>query len=185
MVADSYWRAEKALAALKLEWNTEGKERVSSESIFEQFDRDITAGVDRANDVALGDATAAFDSAATVLTADYRVPYLAHTCMEPPNATAEVSADRAEIWVGCQNPLGFRQHLAANLGLDVEQVTLHNYFMGGGFGRKSNADYALQAAMIARQVGRPVQMVYSRSEDIKAGLLSASCSKSIQGGPRC
>ena len=167
VVADSYWKAEKALAALDIEWNTNGKEQVSSASIFEQFDRDITAGVDRANDVAVGDANAAFDGAATVLTADYRVPYLAHTCMEPPNATAEVTADRAEIWVGCQNPLGFRQHLAANLGLDLEQVTLHNYFMGGGFGRKSNADYALQAAMIARQVGRPVQMVYSRGEDIK------------------
>ena len=167
VVADSYWKAEKALAALDIEWNTNGKEQVSSASIFEQFDRDITAGVDRANDVAMGDANAAFDSAATVLTADYRVPYLAHTCMEPPNATAEVTADRAEVWVGCQNPLGFRQHLAANLGLDLEQVTLHNYFMGGGFGRKSNADYALQAAMIARQVGRPVQMVYSRGEDIK------------------
>ena len=81
-------------------------------------------------------------------------------------------SDRAEIWVGCQNPLGFRQHLAANLGLDLEQVTLHNYFMGGGFGRKSNADYALQAAMIARQVGRPVQMVYSRGEDIKQDFIA-------------
>ena len=104
--------------------------------------------------------------------------------MEPPNATAEVTADRAEIWVGCQNPLGFRQHLAANLGLDLEQVTLHNYFMGGGFGRKSNADYALQAAMIARQVGRPVQMVYSRGEDIKQDFIGQPF-KPIQSGPRC
>jgi isoquinoline 1-oxidoreductase beta subunit len=112
VVADSYWKAEKALATLELEWNTDGKEQVSSASIFEQFNRDITAGVDRANDVAVGDANTAFDAAATVLTADYRVPYLAHTCMEPPNATAEVTADHAEIWVGCQNPLGFRQHLA-------------------------------------------------------------------------
>ena len=167
VVADSYWRAEKALAVLELEWSTKGKEQVSSASIFEQFDRDITAGVNRLVDVASGDADAAFDSATTLLTADYRVPYLAHTCMEPPNATAEVTADRAEIWIGCQNPLGFRQHLAANLGLDLEQVTLHNYFMGGGFGRKSNADYALQTAIIARRVGRPVQMVYSRAEDIK------------------
>ena len=167
VVADSYWRAEKALSVLEVDWETGGKETVSSETIFAQFDRDISNAVDRKHDVVTGDSDAAFNDASTILTADYRVPFLAHSCMEPPNATAEVSADHAEIWIGCQNPLGFRQHIAAELGLDVEKVTLHNYFMGGGFGRKSNADYGLQAAVIARAVGRPVQLVYSRAEDIR------------------
>ena len=167
VVADSYWRAEKALSVLNVDWDTGGKETVSSETIFAQFDRDISNAVDRKHDVVTGDSDAAFNNASTILTADYRVPFLAHSCMEPPNATAEVSADHAEIWIGCQNPLGFRQHIAAELGLDEEKVTLHNYFMGGGFGRKSNADYGLQAAVIARAVGRPVQLVYSRAEDIR------------------
>jgi isoquinoline 1-oxidoreductase beta subunit len=167
VVADSYWKAEKALNALEIEWNNQGNDTVSSSSIFEQFDRDIAAATDRQTDVALGDANTAFEDARMVLTADYRVPYLAHSCMEPPNATAEVSLDRAEIWIGCQNPLGFRQHIAAQLGMDVESVTLHNHFMGGGFGRKSNADYGVQAALIAQAVGRPVQLVYSRQEDIR------------------
>jgi isoquinoline 1-oxidoreductase beta subunit len=167
VVADSYWKAERALSALTIEWNTQGNESISSEAIFQQFERDISASTDRKNDVVIGDAATAFDNAETILSADYRVPYLAHTTMEPPNATAEVSADRAEIWVGCQNPLGFRQHIAAELGLDFDKVTLHNHFLGGGFGRKSNADYALQAALIARAVGKPVQLVYSRAEDIR------------------
>ncbi|MDG1988354.1 MAG: molybdopterin-dependent oxidoreductase, partial [Halieaceae bacterium] len=102
-----------------------------------------------------------------ILEADYQVPFLAHTCMEPLNATAEVSEGRCEIWVGCQNPLGFRRAVAETLGMKDENVTLHNHFMGGGFGRKSRPDYAVQAAQIAKVVERPIQLIWSREEDIR------------------
>ena len=68
--------------------------------------------------------------------------------MEPLNATADVRGGQAEIWVGCQNPLGFRREVADSLGLESEKVKLHNHVMDGGFGRKSVPDYALQAAHI-------------------------------------
>ena len=69
--------------------------------------------------------------------------------MEPLNATADVRSDSAEIWVGCQNPLGFRRVVAELLELDTEKVTLHNHIMGGGFGRKSQQDFVIQAALIS------------------------------------
>ena len=146
------------MAALAIEWQNFGKDAVGSDDIFAQFDRDITAAVDRGNDRMQGDVAAALQNAAQVVEAEYRVPYLAHACMEPMNATAHVRDGHCEIWIGCQNPLGFRDAVAAALGFELEQVTLHNYFMGGGFGRRSNPDYAVQAALVA-QVQRPVQLI--------------------------
>ncbi len=87
--------------------------------------------------------------------------------MEPLNATARVADGECEIWVGCQSPLGFRKAVADALGFPPEKVTLHNCFMGGGFGRKSRADWALQAALLAKQVGRPVKLIWTREEDVR------------------
>ena len=87
--------------------------------------------------------------------------------MEPLNATVDVREDSAEIWVGCQNPLGFRRVVADFLELDTEKVILHNHIMGGGFGRKSQQDFVIQAALISKSVGRPVQLIWSREEDVR------------------
>jgi isoquinoline 1-oxidoreductase beta subunit len=167
VIAEGYWPAIQGLKALEIEWDNAGNDSISSEKIFAQFDRDITAAQGRETDSVVGDAEDGFNNAANVITADYRVPYLAHTCMEPLNATAEVKDGRCEIWVGCQNPLGFRQAVADALGFDAENVTLHNQFMGGGFGRKSRPDYAIQAALVAQHAGRPVQLIWSREEDVR------------------
>ena len=167
VVANGYWAAKQGLDALDIRWQSTPHDEVSSDSIFEQFDRDISAAVDREIDIAEGDVEAAMASAATVLEADYRVPYLAHTCMEPLNATAEVKDGRCEVWVGCQSPLGFRRAIAEALEFDVENVTVHNLFMGGGFGRKSRSDFAIQAALLAEKTGRPVQLIWSREEDVR------------------
>ena len=170
VVADSYWSASVALARLDLEWSETGFEGVSSDQIFVQFDRDISAGTERETDRELGDTAEAFSNAARVIDADYHVPFLAHTCMEPMNATAHVRDGQAEVWVGCQNPLGFRRDVAQILGMEPEKVTLHNHPMGGGFGRKARPDYAMQAALLAQQVVRPVQLIWSREEDVRQDL---------------
>ncbi len=167
VVADSYWTAQQGLRALAVEWEVTGNESVTTESIFDQFEKDVTAEIDVESDVVFGDAEAVLASADTVIEADYRVPYLAHTCMEPLNATAEYKNGRCDVWVGCQNPLGFSRLIAESLGIDEDNVTVHNLLMGGAFGRKSRADWAIQAAHIARAVGRPVQMIWSREEDVR------------------
>ena len=167
VVAEGYWPAKQGMDVLDIEWQGTENDGVSSEAIFEQFERDISASVDRESDVLDGDLKSAMASAAVIVEADYQVPYLAHTCMEPLNATASVKDGRCEIWVGCQSPLGFRKAVADALGFEVDNVTLHNCFMGGGFGRKSRADYAIQAALLAAKVGRPVKLIWTREEDVR------------------
>ena len=167
VVADSYWTANRAVQALNITWSETGFESVSSDDIYAQFERDISAKTERETDRKAGETESAFASAARVLDADYHVPFLAHTCMEPLNATADVKSDSAEIWVGCQNPLGFRRDVASILGMDPENVTLNNHIMGGGFGRKARPDYAMQVALLSRAVGRPVQLIWSREEDVR------------------
>ncbi len=167
VVANGYWQAQQGLRQLTVQWDNTGNESVTSESIFEQFNRDLTARKGRETDTVQGDVDKASTGAARLVEADYRVPFLAHACMEPLNATAHVSEGHCEIWVGCQNPLGFRDVVADELGFDADNVTVHNLFMGGGFGRKANPDYAIQAALVSAKVGRPVQLIWSREEDIR------------------
>ncbi|MEO0346629.1 MAG: molybdopterin cofactor-binding domain-containing protein [Pseudomonadota bacterium] len=167
VVASSYWLAKKGLQALSIQWTQTGHEAVSSDSLYEQFAETLSSGADVVTDTATGDVAEAGARAAYGIEATYRVPFLAHTCMEPLNATADVRDGRCELWVGCQNPLGFRHAMAAVLGLEYDDVTVHNQFMGGGFGRKARADWATQAALLSREVGRPVQLIWSREEDVR------------------
>ena len=110
VVADSYWRARQALGALEPEFDDAGQGDVSSASIFAAFDE------------AIGSAPKMPKEAATVVIADYRVPFLAHATMEPMVCTARVDGDRAEVWAGTQDPLNARATAADALDLDVEQV---------------------------------------------------------------
>jgi isoquinoline 1-oxidoreductase beta subunit len=170
VVADGYWQAEQALRKLDVTFSTGSNDNVAQSDIFKQF----SAAIDRAAaddafeiDVQRGDTQAAFSAAASVVTAEYRVPYLAHATMEPMNCTARVADGRCELWLGTQNPLGFAKEVAKALDIDAGNVTLHNQFLGGGFGRRAFPDYAIQAARIAAEAGHPVQLIWSREEDMR------------------
>lgn len=170
VVADGWWQAQQALEQVTVDWTETGREDTDSAALFAQFDRDLEAARRAgggAADIARGDVASALGNGAHVVEATYRVPFLAHSCMEPMNATAHVDGERCEVWVGCQNPLGFRYEVAAALDLDVEQVTLHQHMMGGGFGRRAMADVTIQAARISRAVGAPVKLIWSREQDIR------------------
>ena len=167
VIAEGYWQAKQALAKLRIQWSATGHESISSDSIFEQFTTDIDAGLDRENDLLEGDVEMLVASANRIVEADYRVPFLAHACMEPLNATARVQDGRCDLWIGCQNPLGFKAAVAQALEFDLDNVTVHNQLMGGGFGRKAMTDWGVQAALIAARVDRPVQLIWSREEDTR------------------
>ena len=158
VVADSYWRARKALAALEPVYGDAGHGDVSSASIFAAFDE------------ALGAAPEMPAEAATVVTADYRVPFLAHATMEPMACTVRVEGDRAEVWAGTQDPLNARSAAAGALDFDTDQVHLTNLMLGGGYGRRLpfTFDYVDLAARIAKAMSpAPVKMVWSRENDIQ------------------
>lgn len=168
VVANSYWTAKKALAELDIEWQNVSQDVVDSKGIFEQFQNDIESAVangDVKADINAGDSDAAFASATRVVERQYKVPYLAHACMEPMNALALVDEGSCEIWTGSQNPLGFKHQIAEAIGFEADNVKINNFFMGGGFGRRSRPDAAIQAAKISMQIGKPVKLIWSREED--------------------
>ena len=158
VVADSYWRARKALVALKPEYDDAGHGDVSSASIFAAFD------------AAIGKAPDMPEEAAQVITADYRVPFLAHATMEPMVCTVRVEGDRADVWAGVQDPLNARAVAADALDLDDDQVHFTNLLLGGGYGRRLpfTFDYVDLAARIAKAMSpTPVKLVWSRENDIQ------------------
>lgn len=170
VVAKGYWQAKQALDTIDVTWSKTENDQLNSKAMFEQFERDMKsakASGDSKSDVKVGDVDKVFANASTRIDRSYRVPYLAHTCMEPMNAVASVANGKCEIWLGTQNPLGCKHDLASALEIDSESVTVNNHMMGGGFGRRSISDVAIQAAKISRQVARPVKLIWSREEDVQ------------------
>ncbi len=166
VVADGYWQAEQALKQVDVRFDDAHANATNQDTIFAQFTQALDN--DEGNeDLVTGDASAAFAQADSILEAEYRVPYLAHATMEPMNATARVTDSQCDVWTGSQNPLGFRGAVAEALEMPSEQVTIHNEYLGGGFGRRATPDYAVQAARIAQASGYPVKLIWSREEDTR------------------
>jgi isoquinoline 1-oxidoreductase beta subunit len=168
LVANSYWRAKTALDAMPIEWDFGPHAHTSSEELWKTFREALdTSGVVAKE---AGDALAALKAATTVVQADYEAPYLAHATMEPMNCTAQVTPQRVDVWVGTQNPEAVLAAAAEITGVGPEHVYVHTCFLGGGFGRRSNPDDARQAVTVAKALGgRPVQLIWSREEDIRQG----------------
>jgi isoquinoline 1-oxidoreductase beta subunit len=114
-----------------------------------------------------GDAEAALKSAAKVVSAEYWIPHLAHTSMEPPSATAHVADGKCVAWAATQSPGGCRGDLAKVLNIPEDNVTVNVPLLGGGFGRKSNWDYVLEAALVSQAIGAPVKVVWTREDDVQ------------------
>lgn len=170
VVADGYAAARKGLAAVDAAWENNGNGVVDQAAIFAQFARDLTQAEAEGGgeaDLDRGDVEAALANASRRFEAEYRVPYLAHAAMEPPNCTVWLRNGICDVWTGTQNPLGARAQVAEILGLEPAAVTVHNAYLGGGFGRRFVDDYVRQAAAIAKAVpGTPVKLIWSREEDI-------------------
>jgi isoquinoline 1-oxidoreductase beta subunit len=182
VVADGYWQAHQAVQQLQVEFSGNG---INQSGIFEQFSRDLDRSAAERNvnsDFRAGDAAQALAEAATVLTAEYRVPFLAHATMEPMNCTAWVHDKQCELWLGCQDPLRFARKIARAIGFDSDDVSVHNQYLGGGFGRRAKSDFAEQAARIAAQVHYPVKLIWSREEDTQHDHYRQACISRFQGG---
>ncbi len=170
VIADGYWTAKTALDTLTLEFEKTGNETVQQADIYDKYLVDLKAAETNGNekkDVKKGHVENAWQEASQLFEAEYRVPYLAHATMEPMNCTAHIIGEKCELWVGSQNPLGFAKSVADALDFDLENVVVHNQYLGGGFGRRSFDDVALQAARIAKEVDYPVKLIWSREEDMR------------------
>jgi isoquinoline 1-oxidoreductase beta subunit len=173
VVADNTWRAQQGLAALAPVWDEGPNAGLTSDIVY----RGMNAALDKADfdsDFDEGDAAKAIAGAAKIVEAAYKVPFLAHATMEPMNATAHVHDGKVEIWGGFQDGLGVRSVAAELAGVGVDDVVVHHTAMGGGFGRRAfspmlpdvKGTHIAQAIAAARAVGAPVQLVWSREEDM-------------------
>jgi len=164
VVADRYWRAKEALALLKPEWDTGPAGRTDSAQ-FTKLYRDTLDGpmVSARND---GNVDGEFAKGGKIVEAVYEAPHLAHATMEPLNATVHLQNDSLDVWLGSQTPMGTIRQAAHASGLKPEQINIHNCFLGGGFGRRSINDEMRQAILVAKQVGKPVKLVWTREEDM-------------------
>lgn len=166
VVADRYWRAKAALAKLKPVWATGGAATVDSAQLDQAY-RDALDGP-LVTAKAEGDAAGALAApGAQVIEALYEVPYLAHAPMEPMNCTVHLQPDRVDVWIGTQGPMGVLQMASDATGVAPDNVYVHNQFVGGGFGRRTQHDELLHAIAVAKVVGKPVKLIWSREQDIR------------------
>jgi len=129
-----------------------------------------------------GDVDAALKGAAKVIVGEYYLPHLAHVSMEPPVAVADVKGDKAEIWAPVQSPGGTREDVAKTLGIPEDNVTVNVTLLGGGFGRKSKCDFALEAALLSKALGAPVKVQWTREDDVRHDFLHTVSVERIEAG---
>lgn len=165
IVADSTWAAIRGRDALQIEWDNGAAASESTDSLRKQ----MQALTERSGTIVehTGDADAALAKASNKIEAAYELPFLAHATMEPMNCTADVRSDRAEVWAPTQGPIWIRDMVAQVSGLPKESVTVHTTLMGGGFGRRYQSDFGVEAAQVSKAVGKPVQVVWTREDDMQ------------------
>lgn len=166
VVAETTWAALQGRRALEVEWDRgdAGEETPAHrEALRAQVQEPQAVVLER------GDVAGAQAQADRILEAEYESPYLAHAPMEPLVATVEVDGDRVEIWAPVQDPVRARNAVAGLLGVPPANVTVHVTLLGGGFGRKGQPDFVLEAASVARAVGAPVKVTWTREDEIRHG----------------
>lgn len=165
VIASNTWAAMRGRQRLKAQWNpgpgaafNTAAEKEALKATARKPARVVRSG---------GDVDAAFTRAARIVEAEYSTPMLAHAPMEPPVAVASVKDGRVEVWAPTQNPQAVQEVVGAALGVEPSSVICHVTLLGGGFGRKSFPDYCAEAALLSKQVGKPVKVVWSREEDLR------------------
>jgi isoquinoline 1-oxidoreductase beta subunit len=181
VVADSYWRARQALAALKIDDDPGPNAKLDSAAISAQLKRDL-AERSGSGFRSVGDAEQVLSSATRKLEAVYEVPFLAHAPMEPINCVALVKDSQVTVWASTQVPSFVRWRAGRVAGVDTRNVTVHVPYLGGGFGRRLEFDMVEQAVAIAMKTGGlPVKLVWSREEDLQHDMYRPAAMASFAG----
>jgi len=166
VVADSWWRAKKAAEKLSIQWDEGAVATISDASMLEGNRAAAKSGKVIPIIAPKGDVANAIKGAAKVLEAEYISPMQSHSPLEPMNFTAHVQGNKALLIGPTQFQQGAQGAVAGALGLKPEDVTLQTTFLGGGFGRRLELDFVVQAAEISKAVGKPVKLVWTREEDM-------------------
>src|SRR5215813_3167894 len=165
VIADNTWAAIEGKKKLKIEWNETDHKSYSSDTYRKELEATSRKPCKVVREVVNVDT--AFSKGGKVIEAEYYAPVLAHASMEPPAALAHYKDGKVEVWSATQNPQGARDAIKDALGLKKEDVTVNVTLLGGGFGRKSFPDYAVEAAVLSKKTGKPIKVVWSREDDIR------------------
>ena len=165
VIARDTWSALRGRAALNVQWSASPHDGFDSTAYEAALWETVRQPCRPVRDD--GDAVGVLAAADEVIAAEYYVPFNAHQSMEPPVATARLVEGGCEVWAPHQNPQAAQQEVARALGLEVADVDVHVTLLGGGFGRKSKADFVAEAALLARAAEAPVQVVWTREDDIR------------------
>jgi isoquinoline 1-oxidoreductase beta subunit len=168
VVADSSWAALQGKKALKVEWDDSGFEHLSTTEIYDRM-KEALKTQEGLSFKKQGDPDSIIKNAQNKIDVVYETPYQYHACMEPLNCVADHQGDKLEIWGPIQAPDWVQEDLIKQMGLPKEKVTVNMTFLGGGFGRKAFTDYTHEAAIISKEIGAPVQVVWAREDDATQG----------------
>ncbi len=175
VVANDSWAAQRARDVLRVTWDNGDRPILDTSTMFEVLNEHVA----RPGNVSLQRGNA--ERAGDTLHAHFEQPYLAHAPMEPPNATARFAAGRMEVWSGNQRQTRMKDAIVRELGLPPEQVIVHGELIGGSFGRRLEIDYGLEVAKLAHVLDRPVQVLWTRSDDLQFGLYRAGSVHRLSG----
>jgi isoquinoline 1-oxidoreductase beta subunit len=167
VIADSFWTAQQARKLLVIEWDDSGFELAGTEQLYDRMRTDL--GKPGLTQKAQGDTERVFGKAEKKVDVQYETPYESHSAMEPLNCTAFFQEDKIEVWGPIQGPDWIQTDLAEKFKMPVEKVHVNMTFLGGGFGRKAFTDYTYEAVAISKAVKAPVQVVWTREDDMTQG----------------
>lgn len=169
VVADAYWRANKAAKALRIEWDSVPLGAVDNQRVRADLEAAL-ANNDDMEATTAGDISTAFAAASGTIEADYFTPFLAHAPLEPVNATLHIQGDTADLWTGVQSVQAAQGLVERVTGLPRANIRVHNLYLGGGFGRRGTLTHLVEVSEVAMAVKRPVQLLWSRENDLQNGL---------------
>jgi isoquinoline 1-oxidoreductase beta subunit len=166
IVADTWWRAQSARASLTVDWD-EGPHADDSTAGFDAQAEQLSKQAPQSTVRVDGDPDGAIKQAARLVSASYSYPFISHVPMEPQNCVASYQDGKVELWAPTQNPAPGREGVAKAVGVAPENVTIHLIRCGGGFGRRLATDYMIEAAVISKEIGAPVKVVWSREDEVQ------------------
>ena len=185
VVADSTWAAMQGKKALKVEWDDKGFKHLSTADIYKK-QKKVLKKSEGLSFKKAGDPDGVLKKTNKKLDVLYETPYQSHSCMEPLNCIAHYQGDKLEIWGPIQAPEWVQDYISKEMGLERDKVIVNMTFLGGGFGRKAFMDYPHEAAVISKAIGGPVQVIWTREDDMSQGPyrpgITYRCEGAIENG---
>ena len=181
VVAQSFWQATQAAAKIDVQWDSMPQGAVDTDTLRRDYAAALDAGdgVEGPNE---GDIEAAMSAADLTHEAQYWAPLLSHSPMEPMNAVVRIEGEEADVWTGIQFPSAVPGLVSRVLDIPAENVRFHQTYLGGGFGRRATPSHVLEAIEIAKATGKPIQLVWTREDDIQQGPFRPASLMRIKAG---